>query len=75
MEDSLGNLNRALVNPSGKVLHRDKLWESYFYIYSKEIFINRWTVVPIPQWKSSFIPALDGPSFQGIVAFEIFRSS
>ena len=44
MEDLLGELNGALVNPSGKVLHRDKLWESYFYIHSKETFINRWTV-------------------------------
>ena len=44
MEDLLGDLNGALVNPSGKVLHRDKLWESYFYVRSKETFINRWTV-------------------------------
>ena len=44
MEGLLGELNGALVNPSGKVLHRDKLWESYFYIHSKETFINRWTV-------------------------------
>ena len=44
MEDLLGDLNGVLVNPTGKVLHRDKLWESYFYIRSKETFINRWTI-------------------------------
>ena len=44
MEDLLGDLNGALVNPSGKVLHRDKLWESYFYVCSKETFINHWNV-------------------------------
>lgn len=44
MKDLLGDLNEALLNPTGKVLHRDKLWQSYFYIRSKETFINRWTV-------------------------------
>jgi len=32
------------MNCSGKVLHRDKIWESYFYIRSQETFINRLTV-------------------------------
>ena len=44
MQDLLEDLNGALVNPSGKALHRDKLWESYFYIRTQEGFINRWTV-------------------------------
>ena len=44
MEVLLGVLNGALVNPSGKALHRDKHWESYFYIHTQEGFINRWTV-------------------------------
>ena len=29
MEDLLGDLNGALLNPSGRVLHRDKIWESF----------------------------------------------
>ena len=44
MQDLLEDLNGALVNPSGKALHRDKLWESYFYIRTQEGFINRWTL-------------------------------
>ena len=43
MEELLGDLNEALTNPSGKVLQGDKLWESLFYIRSKETFINCWT--------------------------------
>ena len=43
-EDLMRQLNGALVNPSGKVLHRDKIWESYFYIRSQETFTNRLTV-------------------------------
>ena len=37
-------LNGALVNTSGKELHWDKIWESYFYIHFRETFTNRWTV-------------------------------
>ena len=44
MQDLLGDLNGPLVNPSGKALHRDKLWVSYFYICTQEGFINSWTV-------------------------------
>ena len=44
MQDLLGDLIEALINLSGKALHRDKLWESYFYICIQEGFINHWTV-------------------------------
>ena len=44
MQDLLGDLNGALVNLSGKALHRDKLWESYFYTHTQEGFINHWNV-------------------------------
>ena len=44
MQDLLGDLNGALVNPSGKALLRDKLWNHTFYICTQEGFINHWTV-------------------------------
>ena len=40
----LEKLNDALVDPTGKVLQRAKIWESYFYIRSQETFINLWTI-------------------------------
>jgi len=43
-DDLLEKLNSALVDPIGKVLQRDKIWESYFYVHSQETFINHWTI-------------------------------
>ena len=42
-KDLIQDLERALVNPNGKLLQRDKVWETYFYIRSQETFSNRWT--------------------------------
>ena len=44
MQGLTGDLKEALVKPSGEVCQRDKVWESYFYIHSKETFFNCWTV-------------------------------
>ena len=43
-EELIQDLEGALVNPNGKVLQRDKGWDSYFYIQSQETFTNRWIV-------------------------------
>lgn len=43
-DDFIKDLKGALLNPNGKALQRDKVWESYFYIRSQETFTNRWTV-------------------------------
>jgi len=43
-EDLIQDLEGALINPNGKVLQRDKIWESYFYMRSQETFTNRWTI-------------------------------
>ena len=33
-EDLLQDLERVLINPNGKILQQDKVWETYFYIRS-----------------------------------------